>query len=320
MLLILLCSFLFPTPTPGPQTGVVVDATTSHPLAGVEVRRLDAPEPAVQITDEAGRFIFPTTSVRLRLNRLGYAPLEITRRQATPGSPTDTIRLLPKDIVLGEVSVRPGKIITLTTLPKTGSNLGRGLMPDQAVGMLLMPPAGASAGQVCVISQVRLYLANRPKEGRLRIRLVNVVSGLGADTTSRPGAADLIPEAAVFSHAQLRDASRGIITLDLAKYNLLMPPSGVCVLVECLTTNPMDQVVSTIIPPPNSSGKRYVVLAPLANREATRQVDANDFPVLKGKFATSECPTWSRNPPKFHWWRRKGLYSNVRVELSVYGY
>jgi iron complex outermembrane recepter protein len=84
-----------------PTTGIVRDATTDIPLAGVVVQIVgDAGAPVV--TDSAGRFTIDLSEpVRLRFTRLGYAAAEVA---ATPGA-TVVVALRPAPQALEGVTV-----------------------------------------------------------------------------------------------------------------------------------------------------------------------------------------------------------------------
>ena len=299
-----------------PYSAVVVDARTNQPLAGVVIRDLKSALTAT--TDNAGRFSLPQVPGQLQLNLLGYAPLQLA--QAT-GSPPDTLRLLPRSMVLGDVVVRPGKVTLLSTGTAKGAHLARGLSPGQALAMFLAPPAQSPAGQASVLDQIQLFLLDRPLEGRIRVRIVEALPGLSQGSPARPGPADFLPEAAVFSLAQLQALPRGQLTVDVSKYSLLMPPQGIFIVVECLPTNPADQVVA-VTQAPDSKHPTQIVLAPdPQNLTTAHTVPSDKYPAFEGRRVAEEEITWLRLSQKQPWRRQQGEYqATIRAEIKLYTY
>lgn len=258
--------------------------------------------------------------VQLQLNFLGYAPLRI-ERSATLVSRPDTLRLLSESMVLGDVIVRPGKVTVLSTVPAKGTHLARGLSPDQAIAMFLAPPAQTSIDKASLIDQIHLFMLERPQEGRIRVRIVDVLPGLTPGSSPRPGPADLLPEAAIFSLTQLQSCPRGELIVDVSKYSLLMPPTGICVVIECLPTNPDDQVVAVT---QSTDGKHHtqIVLAPNPKDLTTAHtVGSEKYPVFEGRRASDGGGTWLRLDQKQLWRRQSGEYqTNIRSELKIYTY
>jgi hypothetical protein len=76
---------------PTSYSAVVVDATTSQPLAGVHVMATEPPA-GVAITDDQGRFTLAAAARTLTLTRLGYAPLQMVL--PADADLADTLRLL----------------------------------------------------------------------------------------------------------------------------------------------------------------------------------------------------------------------------------
>lgn len=165
---------VLPLVAPGSYSAVVVDATTSQPLAGVRLLAADSPA-ALGSTDAHGRFTLASPPRRLTMTQPGYAPLSVSLPADTRVA--DTLRLLPLAYTLPEVAVRPPRTQTLLSVADGGDDLGRTLYPGQAVALPLTRPATAPADQPCVLHTVRLWLHERPRQGRLRVRLVDVLAG-----------------------------------------------------------------------------------------------------------------------------------------------
>lgn len=168
-LLLLPLTLLWSAP-PVPYSAVVVDAATNQPLAGVHVH---AGQPGLAASADAhSRFTLPNLPLTVDLSLLGYAPLHVAVPVSPAGLRPDTLRLLPRSYALDQVAVRRPRPSTLTSVPAGGPELGRRLYPGQAVALLLERPAFAPPDQPCVVSEVRFSLSERPRQGRLCVRLV----------------------------------------------------------------------------------------------------------------------------------------------------
>jgi hypothetical protein len=307
VLLSLLAAAVFASGTP--YSAVVVDATTNRPLENVSVR---VGSGAGVSTNAQGVFTLDAASGQaLALNRLGYAPLNYTLPTATTGS--DTLRLLPQAYVLSDVAVRPPRAQVFSSTPPAGPELNRGVLPGQSIALLVTRPAGTPADQPCIVSQVHLYLSDKVKEGRLRVRLVNIVREAGQP--DRPGLNDLLPAPVVYSTEQLRSAPKGNLLVDLSAYNLLLPAEGLCVVVDGLPTDPATDVVSVKADP---KGNVMVVVVPHAGGPSqTRPSDGFPHLVAKREAGTR---TWGRSPSRPTWAVAPGLAYTVRADVSVFSY
>lgn len=307
MLSLLFASLLLAqTPTTA-YSAVVVDASTNKPLAGVSVRGKGTKDGVT--TDAHGFFKLGGSPTELDLSLLGYAPLH----RAVPAQPsaTDTLRLLPTSYVLEAVTIRPPKVVTFSSVPKEAPEMGRRLLPGQSVALLLERPATAPTDKPCVLSEVRIFMQDKPKQGRLRVRLVNI-QGSGTDT--RPGSNDLLPAATVFSTEQLRAAPKGVLTLDVSEYGLLLPVEGLCVVVDCLPTDPADLSIKVT----TEKGRSTVALAASAGGPV-HNVPGEEYPMLEAKRGVG-ARTWSRFPDRPEWTTRASLFYTVHTDVSVFTY
>lgn len=296
---------------PVPYSAVVVDATTNQPLAGVHVRADQSGLAAS--TDAHGRFTLPNLPPTVDLALLGYAPLHVVVPAAPTGPRADTLRLLPRSYTLDEVAVRPPRPATLVSVPTGGPELGRRLYPGQAVALLLERPASAPPDQPCVVSEVRFSLRERPRQGRLRVRLVEVLTGPPA----RPGTRDLLPTPAVFSTGQLAQARKGEVVLDVSASNLLLPATGLCVVLDCLPTDPADQSAAVTIGP-GAKGRTTVTLTSLPG-QSPRTYTGEDFPLLTAGRGVG-TGTWSYYADRPQWTTRSAISYTVRTEVRVLSY
>jgi hypothetical protein len=315
MSLLLFASLLLNLAAPA-YTAVVVDARTNQPLVGVNVQDYSVALPIMPlVTDATGRFSVYQAPVHVQLRMLGYTPLEVTRTAHSPANP-DTLRLQPQALVLAEVAVKPGKAAILSTTSAKADKMARRILPGQSVAMQVLPPAGSA----CLLNEVRLYLQDKPKEGRLRLRLVNVLAGTAPGNAVLPGLADLLPEPVIYSASQLADMPHGRVTLDLSKYGLQIPAEGLCVVVDCLPTDPADKPIA-VTKPANGRGGLKVVLAPNPNDLTTAHtLDADKFPVLEGQRSGGTSATWARSTSKPDWRPSGPGSSNIRAELNVFVY
>ena len=232
--LILLSSLLSPpTGSASAYSGVVVDAVTGAPVASVSVRDSIPGLTAATLTDAAGHFTLSARPVRLTLRCLGYAPL-VFDMAPVANRKTDTLRLFPLSYLLQSVTVQRPQNYRLTSAAR-GRDVPCFLLPGQKLAQVLRRPPELPLTQSCVLRQVRLYLRAKPRAGRLRLRLVELrVSPFGE---LRPEGEDLLPRPLVFSPAQLAQLPDGALTVDLEKYNLLLPPDGLALVAEVLATD-----------------------------------------------------------------------------------
>lgn len=307
---LLISLLLLRPPALPPYSATVVDAATNEPLAGVSVQ---ATEPAgATSTDERGGFTLAARPRSLGLTRLGYAPLRLTG-PAESGGP-DTLRLLPQAYALAEVAVRPPRAVVIAYAPGGGPELGRRLYPGQAVALLLERPATVPADQPCVVSEVRLLLRERPQQGRLRVRLVEVLPG----PPDHPGTRDLLPTPAIFSTAQLTQARRGELLLDVSASGLLLSVAGLCVVIECLPTEPADEGAALAITH-DGKGHPTITLTSSGAGTAPRLYAGDDFPLLTAGRGTGSG-TWSYYPNRSTWTTRSAVSYTVRAEVRVLAY
>lgn len=310
MSFLLLASLLL-APLPPTATVIVVDAGTRLPLAGVTVRNLEALlSVSPVITDGAGRFEHPRPGLHVQLSRLGYAPKLVNRDLKTSTVP-DTVVLEPASVALGEVSVRPGKVLLLESNSTKGARIGRTLSPGQLVAVQLVPPAGQS----CQVDMMRFILAAKTHEGRIRVRLLNAIPG-GPYGHPQPGTTELLAEPILISNERLVAAKKGYVQVDLSPYNLTLPVEGVFVVLETLATNPADKPV-TITQPASGRGKLTVVLSTNPDDLTTSHtLDMDTYPTLAG-LRGEGTPTYSWFNSRPGWKELGGASTNVHIELSV---
>lgn len=308
---LLLSLTLLGSAPPTPYSAVVVDAATNQPLPGVHVQT-DQPGVAAS-TDAHGRFTLADPPRTLDLSLLGYAPLRCAVPLAPPGPRAYTLRLLPRSYALAEVAVRPPRSVTLVSVAPGGPELGRRLYPGQAVALLLARPATAPPDQPCVLSDVRFSLRERPQQGRLRVRLVEVLAG----SPARPGTRDLLPTPAVFSTEQLAQARKGELALDVSASNLLLPAAGLCVVLECLPTDPADRGAAVTVAP-GAQGRSTVTLTTEPG-QAPRSYAGEDFPLLAAGRGVGPG-TWSSYADRPQWTTRAAISYTVRTEVRILSY
>ena len=279
-LLTLFCCYL---PT-APYQAIVVNATTSRPLAGVSV--VDLSTQAGLVTDARGRFSLPGPTAHFRLRSLGFADLE-TSRPALPPNQTDTLRLLPQAILLSEVSVRPARTVVLSSLgSKIGKLRGTYLVPGTQFGILLRPQAGSLPAVVQQIN-VRLQANHVPVSGRLRVRLVAPERW----SATTPSEHDLLPIAATYTAAELAALPNNLLTVDLSAYNIRLPSTGFFVLIEGLGTAVGETYVTDKL-----DGTSYVVVTAtdLQNPATFRQTPVAEFPVISWAASVTDTETMTR--------------------------
>lgn len=297
---------------PPAYSAVVVDATTNRPLAGVSIRPAALPAQGTT-TDAQGLFTLASQPQALDLSLVGYAPLHLAVPTQHQG--IDTLRLLPQAYALADVHVRPPKAVTISSIPEKGHDFGELILPGISVGLLIPRPATVPADQPCLITEVRLRLRDRPREGRLRIRLVPLATN--ANGTNRPGIGDLLPTPFIVSLPEMAASKGGEIKLDFTPYNIVLPASGLCVVVESLLTDPADQVLRTEV---DAKKNILVLLAPRPGESGpARVLRGSDFPYLLARQGTG-LRTWMRSDIRPEWNSRQALFFAVHAQVSLLTY
>lgn len=298
-----------------PYKAIVVDAETKRPVEAAAIERLDERGVIGVLTADAkGEFTLPASTVHLRISRIGYSPLEVTR-SARPDSQPDTIRLYAQHMALQEVLVRPGKPVTLASLPGKVKTIGSGLLPGQAVAML-MRPATITAPAGLQLTALRLYLNDRPQEGRLRIRLLNVVGGASEQDPPKPGIVDLLPTPLLCGPEELGRLPKNTLLLNLTPYALTVPPEGVYVMVECLLTEP-NLTPESVKLQPGSKHELAITARTATNEPVLLLRPYNVFPRLQASYAAPTTHIWYRLGTSAAWAQRATRSYCVRMELDA---
>lgn len=194
---------------------------------------------------------------------------------APPVTGPDTLR---SSVRLAEVKVLPKATVVLSSIGRKRSTPhGALFIPGYQYAVLLQPEAGSEAAIIETLA-VRLR-PNKPTEGRIRIRLVSVVPG----ASPAPGLHDLLPDAPVYTAAQLAALPTPLLTLNLARYELRLPPEGAYVLVEGLTTDPAETCVPMAKDDPTPW--QIITATDALNPATHRRTPADKFPAFA--FATS---------------------------------
>lgn len=303
-MVLLLCGLL--TVPAGPYSAVVVDATTNRPLEAVSVRDPDSNTGTT--TTAQGTFTLATTPKRVALSRLGYASLTLT---LAPGSRLDTLRLLPQNYVLGDVVVRTPRSFLMSSGKQGGQQGGFNVFPGQSLATLLSRPEDLSPDQPCVVTQVRLYLQEKPKQGRVRVRLTTLERATAAGKPAQPGSQDILPIPFVFSTEQLAAARKGELLIDLSAYNILLPPDGLCVVLEALPTNPDDKLSGI------SRDEKNRVTVHLSRNNGQRQdLPGKDFPVFTYRLNAGGT-TWFRVTARPTWQSTSASHDALRTDVQL---
>lgn len=264
------------TPPATLYQAIVVDATTSRPLAGVRVADLQSQTSLS--TDQQGRFTLPGPVAHVRLRSLGFADLEANRPALAPGQ-MDTLRLLPEAILLSEVSVRPAKPVVMSSLGiKAGKPHGTVLVPGAQYGILFQPAANLHPAVVQQINiQFRVNQHSQSLAGRIRVRLVPPERGSAATPSSH----DLVPIAATYTAAELAALPNHLLNVDLSAYNTRLPTTGLFVLIEGLATVAGETYVTDKMVGNTRTGTCVVFTASDPQNSATfRETPVFDFPVV----------------------------------------
>ena len=314
----ILLALLSTPPLAATYQAVVVNATTSRPIAGVSITNL--PTQTGFTTDAQGKFTLAGPTAHFRLHSLGFADLEATRPALPPGQ-IDTLRLLPDAILLSEVSVRPTKPVVLSSVgTKAGKLHGTMLIPGAQFGILFRPAASMLPAVVQQISvQFELNKQSRALVGRTRVRLVALERG----SSMTPSAHDLLPIAATYTAAELDALPNHLLTIDLSSYSIRLPASGFFVLVEGLATIAGETYVTDKFV---GSGKRFlpvVVTASDPQNPATfHETPAFDFPAVCWVSSITDVETVTRQGYNKPWHIKRQDHNskktdNVAISLTI---
>ncbi len=275
---------------------IVVDATTSRPLASVSVTNLQ--NQTGSATDEHGRFSLPGPVTHFRLRSLGFANLEATRPARPPGQ-VDTLRLLPEAILLSEVSVRPARPAVLSSLgTKVGKRSGTVLVPGAQYGILFQPAANLLPAVVQQISvRFRFSPQSHALVGRVRVRLVAPERG----SSAMPSAHDLVPIAATYTAAELAALPDHLLVLDLSAYHIRLPATGFFVLIEGLATNAGETYVTDKLVGKRVGDAITITATDPQNPATFRETSTFDYPVVAWAASITDATTVTRRDYSKPW-------------------
>lgn len=286
---------------PDSYQAVVVSATTNRPLAHVAV--LDLKSQTGSTTDQDGHFALPGPIAHFRLHSLGFATLEATRPVLGAGR-MDTLRLVPEDVLLSEVTVQPARLLTLSSLGTNAKRLdGCLIAPGAQFGILFRPAADAPPA---VVQRVIIRLSSpKAKAGRMRVRLV--VPERGSTTTPSPR--ELAPISAIYTATQLNDMPDGLLNVDLSAYNIQMPATGFFVLVEGLATIEGETYVTDCVVGGKLNGKGIPIIITATdptNPTTFHETPAFDFPGVSTATSFTSTETVHRQGDHKPWGARLG--------------
>lgn len=311
----LLLALFSTSPPTNAYQAIVVDATTSRPLAGVSI--VDLQTQTGSATDQHGRFSLPGPVAHFHLRSLGFADLEATRPALAPGQ-MDTLRLLPEAILLSEVSVRPSKPVVLSSLgTKVGKPHGSMIVPGAQYGILFKPAANMLPA---VVQQISVRFHSRPSTvGRIRVRLVALERG----SSMNPSAHDLLPIAATYTAAELAALPNHLLTVDLSSYNIRLPATGFFVLVEGLATIAGETYVTQKMVGSGRNILPVIVTASDPQNPATfRETPAFDYPAISWTASITDVETVTRLGYGKPWHIKRQEHNskkteNVDVSLTI---
>ena len=302
-------------PPAGDYEAVVVNATTSRPLAGVSITDLQTQTGSA--TDQRGRFRLAGPAAHFRLHSLGFADLEATRPVLLPGQ-VDTLRLLPDAILLSEVRVRPARPVVLASVgAKAGKPHGTVLVPGAQCGSVFQPAASMLPAVVQQIS-VRFH-PDHCLIGRIRVRLV----APERHSLMTPSAHDLVPIAATYTAAELAALPNHLLTIDLSSYNIRLPATGFFVLIEGLATIASETYVTDKFVSTQGKFTPVVITASDPQNPATfRETPAFDYPAVSWVASITSVETVTRLGYSRPWTikhpeRSSNKTDNVDISLTI---
>ena len=304
---------LFSSSQPPAYQAVIVNATTSRPMAGVSITDLQTQTGAA--TDAQGKFTLPGPTAHFRLHSLGFADLEATRPALPPGQ-VDTLRLLPDAILLSEVSVRPSKPVVLSSVgTKASKPHGSILVPGAQFGILFRPAASMLPAVVQQISvQFKPNKQANALAGRVQVRLVALARG----SAMTPSAHDLLPIAAIYTAAELAALPNNLLTVDLSAYNIRLPASGFFVLIEGLATIAGETYVTDKFADGKGNASYVVVTASDPQNPATfRETPAWDHPAISWTSSITEVETVTRQGYNKPWHINRQEHNSEKTDNAT---
>lgn len=241
--LALVFSTLPPRQTLAQQSYQLQDSRTKQPIAGVTGRLRGG---HLTLSSNAqGRLTVPADTGQLQLSHLSYEPLQVALRRS---SGPVLVELTPRTVELPGVSVRSSGNLVRLTPPGTLRKSAPSATPNWFASAIWH--RAPSPGNTFYLQAVEVQLAKRPlcrpdevvqdqqafREGRVRVQLLMPA----ADGTF--ALADSLTSALLITPALSRQNKRGTVRLDISARHLVLPPTGVVVVLDVLPTHANEQM------------------------------------------------------------------------------
>lgn len=295
---------------PAAYPGVVADGITHRPLPAATVKT------AGQIlqTNESGRFELPARPPWLHLSCVGYYARKIELANAT-----DTLWLYPRieslpDITVAaqrrEISLRPsGEPFAGLFGNSPGTEMAVWLInPDTnkvflAKHIVVPTPTGRHAF----------------REGRLLVAIY------AANPAGSPPLGPRLTSWLPINATTARKATHNRVLLDVAKYRLAVPATGLLVVVRYALSEPGEQVLEVVKTPlPKHPELQLTSYRVRRITGQTQLIPATHFPQLYSLLHAGQLVTWERATTEAPWWHRSktsaatsAMRFNRHVELVV---
>lgn len=267
---------------------LVLNAATQRPV----IRATVTVAGHVTQTDHQGNAAVPCNQNSIQVSCVGYAPYHARNYP-------DTLYLQPRTESLPNVTVTVRR--QETTLQPSGKPFaGRfNSSPGSETAVVLTSP---DTSHVLLAKYVKVPMPTGRRaftEGRLLIA-VHTVSSEGPSPLGTR-LTDWLPIDAMTA----RRARHNYVLLDVSKYKLVVPATGLVVAVRCTLTTPEEQLLAVIQTPlpkhPELLTTTYRIRR--ANGQ-TQLVAATQFPQLYSLLHAQQLVTWERASAEAPWWHR----------------
>lgn len=206
----------------------------------------------------------------------------------------DTLRPIPAQ-TLAEVTVRPSKTVTIT--PFTSGKVKALRTYSLVAGTNIAVHLPATTSGTLATIQVQLKPTD-VRAGRLRVQLLAAPQ---SQVATVPENAPLLPAPIIVSAQQMKEAPKGLLSLDVSSYNIAMPANGVFVVVEGLGSEEAPNYVAITVPS-KGSGSPLVVTGGAAGYETSH---LDEWAELELGSSESEPRTWIKGTNGKGWILRK---------------
>jgi hypothetical protein len=199
-----------------------------------------------------------------------------------------------------------GQVRQLTLLPlgaKASAIGGFPLSPEHRVAIKYQPPTTTHEYDIRSVTLHFNTLFNSSSTGRVQVQLAL------ADSSGAPSSTYLLPTPFILTSKQVRRARQHTITLSVQDNHLLLPPTGVFVVLTGLAVATDEFTNDTLISQKHATNQLSYVKVRSKASGAYRLVSQSDFVTLPIAYTTQLPVTWS-------WWKRDQQWHRLSFSLA----